>query len=117
MGNVEINFDHFMDGYKTVNHEKISKSIAQRMTKFIEKDMCAEIFINGCTYYFKPLTEAVWGFGSAVKELEFNADDNEEAITAKLLAYFNKGYSADVAYGGCTSNREVTAHVQNCVEW
>ncbi len=112
-----LSFNSFMEEYALTNHEKISKKIASKMVGVMKKHVPAMFYINGCGYYFTPLADDLWGFGSGNMELEIKITDDEQAIAEKLLAYFSKGFTADIAYGGCDANKDIASYIQNFVRW
>ena len=97
---VGLSFEHFIDERTIRDQEKTAKRIGRNMLTVFKKDTCAIFYINGCSYYVKPLNEVTYGFGGEDKEIEFDRTDTESGLFEKLLGYFKKHSSECIAYSG-----------------
>lgn len=91
---------HFCDDMQLGDHEKTVNRVYRGLQKVLKERLQAVIYINGASFYIKPLDERKMGFGSGKLEIEFTDSDSEETVKEKLKAYFEKEYAEVIGYGG-----------------
>ncbi len=95
-----ISTQHFYDSYQSGNREQTLNRVYRGLKKVLKERLHAIIYINGCSYYVKPLDDKRMGFGSGNLEIVFDDTDTEESEKDKLHTYLDKNYLGETGYYG-----------------
>ena len=114
---VVFSFEHFLDGYAFGNHKSTAKKISKNMATALRHQSPAIFYINGASYYFKPLHDNIWGFGSGELELEIAGDTKEDSLLDTFIKFFDKCYTEEVAYGGYERSSEAKDDINRRCDW
>ena len=112
-----LKFDNFINEKTCRSHKGTASLISKSIASILKKKAYAIYYINGCCYYFKPLNDKLYGFGSGDLELKFEADMDEAAIYDQLITYFSSNYSDKIAYNGHDSGSYAKEKISKDCNW
>lgn len=114
---IGISTEHFTDGMQLSNHEKTVNRVYRGLRRILKEKGYAIMYINGASFYIKPLSNNSMGFGSGELEIIFYETDNETTVKKKLADYFSRGYSYIIGYGGRAYTKEIRQKVEKYCSW
>lgn len=114
---IGISTKHFCESMQLGKNTTTVNRVYNGLKRVLRDRGYAILYINGCSYYIKPMSESSMGFGSGKLEIIFNNDDSEESIKTKLLEYFSKRYTDVIGYGGRDYSKATREEIEKYCTW
>ena len=114
---VGISTEHFCDSMQVSNIDITINRVYRGLKKPLGERKYAVMYINGASYYIKPIDDDKMGFGSGELDIVFKSSDSEQEIKEALNVFFSKGFGELIGYGGRIMGKEAETDVKKYCEW